>query len=630
MHPVFGIGVMTPATPVHAPKTPLGKEGDLAVSGAAPGTPGPLAPSAVTTPFTSTLALSQLNAVPVVAGEASTVMFVRVLIRYGESILISTRQRTRFGLLEIDEIDAGKGVNDLNTLLLYIRKEVFKTTGFLIAMADGTDDQLQVSLSYPYANLQRILCHVLVCDSYVQELRNGNIAKRPFLNFVTLRQFSDSTAFPRAQAYAEDIALLYAATGYANFPNTEFLELPSPPSTVPSSGVKNTLGTYKPIPPDKFYGFDHAKTPADFDWKEYVDQTEVKLRQCVDADQKYAAFRDLFVEDGFKYVTEYENKLKEMPGISKTFEGLRDLVQSYSPLATRRSKAQAEFDKLKMGDNTEEAYVKFQREFGNLTTRIGGYTDQSKRKEFCKRINATLLNRVVNHDKCPEIPDDLDPVVPDTSPPVSFTYEKLADLAMSCVRKNQSLKHLRNDTVATPSGYTGTNPKRIKREQKRLKRAQTAKMEAMYTEAERAKVQVGKNGTFRVDGTVKTCNNCNSPDHLASDCPKGPMRMSAADLQKAKSGAYANTGGTPAGNKQTFPRFAAAQSLSDSNLSKKNKQALKLMLAQFQSQQASGNTGVAGASTPAAAAPSGNGQAAVAGNQQLSGEMVARLLRMQI
>jgi len=465
-------------------------------------------------------------------------------------------------------------------------------------------------------------------------LRNRIVSKRPFLDFVTLRDFANRTRFPRTKSYKRDISPLYLESGFVNFPNTRFLALPSPtptptPGLVPGS-VPPRLGAYKPTPADKFYGFDHPNTPANFDWKEYVEQTETKLRQNTDPDQKYMAFKDLFVEDAYKYVTEYEAEVPD--GDPKTFEGLRDLVQTKSPLATREAKNRHEFDRLVMGDNTEEGYVRFQRDFGSLVTRIGGYTDQMKREQFCKKLSPALLKRIVDNDKCPEVPYVATCFVPDTDPPVPFTYDKLTDLASRLSRKGQSLKTFRSDTPTTSRNQGNPmGPKRLKREMRRMKRQGTAKMEAMYTEAERAKIPEGKNGTFKRDGTVKTCNNCNSPDHLASDCPHGPKRMSAQELQRAKSGTSAGTSGRPPvdGNKQKFPHFAS--SLSEVNLPKKQRAALKAAVALFQSSQGSANQ--TGSSTPSGTVTvnQGNGQAAVAGNQQqLSGEQIQRILSMKI
>jgi len=65
-----------------------------------------------------------------------------------------------------------------------------------------------------------------------------------------------------------------------------------------------------------------------------------------------------------------------------------------------------------------------------------------------------------------------------------------------------------------------------------------------FSIAERKAAGAGANGTFRSDDTPRTCNNCNSPDHLMGDCK-----------QKGRNNAFKSHNGNKNKTKNAEPKL---------------------------------------------------------------------------
>ena len=130
---------------------------------------------------------------------------------------------------------------------------------------------------------------------------------------------------------------------------------------------------------------------------------------------------------------------------------------------------------------------------------------------------------------------------------------------MDLVRRHQATSDELVPTMTDTDDTANKTPSRSKRkcDARKVGKSGAASMNSAFSKEERLKAVAGpnypnghgENGIF-TDKTPKTCNNCNSPDHLAGDCTK-PKRESKA---------------------------RAASNVADSNLSKKAKRDLQAAL----------------------------------------------------
>ena len=569
-----------------------------------------------------------------------TEMTVRYLIRNRTQLLIGSLYDPTFvagnvfGLPSLDIADTES--TSLSEIHVKIRRDVFTYTSLLVDVEDGSDNELCFYLEMPYptgssSSKLQLLCVITKLDSYRIDFNNNEPARTPLLRFVEMEDFADVTKFPIDALVPHDIARVYALGTMHSFPLCEFIPdivAPGLPLGPPGgAGTVRSLGTFKPAVCDDFHGFGNVMTPLSFEFEKYAEQCNNRLRQCVTPESKYQAFRDLFKGDAYDYVEAFE---KTCLPVMYTFESLRDYVLAMSPLAANLDKSRAEFKALHLVSyQKEEEYLAFQRVFNHLVIKIPGYSDVMKRNEFLDRLPDVLLHKIIDDsNKCPVHPrrdDAMDPKIPGNP----YTITVLQAHALDIVRRYQS-KRLNSQNGM---GTDAANPSSKRQRRKSRDNGKNAQLRSTFTKQERQSVGTGgKNGVFR-DGTPKTCNNCNSPDHLAHECTKGPMKLNKSQLSDAKSGDGSRGSGGAA--KPGFPRFAAAGSIDDSNLSKKAKKDLKRFLSAQAGllPAAGGNSASAGPSTPVApsitGSQSGNAGAEVVGGQSLSMDRVRQLMGLR-
>ena len=501
----------------------------------------------VSSPFTSAVELAS-----VVPANVKFITFI-VKTNVGELLVssyIDANGAQMFGLPLIKLDAASLSILTMSDLYLEIRRIFRLNTGLMIDFTDSTDNQLAVRVYNPYTSLPdayytgMISVCVHIMDSEKSDLCNARPAERLFLQFVRMDEFADDSRYPKnSQMSACDIDEIYAISSMSNYQTCTFLPGSAGP-LLPASGGTRRITTRAPQLGD-FFGFDDKRTPAKFNFEDYADQIESNLQFCESPLEKYRLWRACFQEDAYTYIKAFEG-LHPPPF---TFEMLKAYMLTLAPKVLTRETARDDLRKLKMLHFTEKSYLEFQRRFIQATAIIQGYDDNRLRVEFVDKLHPNLIARIVDNNKCPSDPKDVNVVVPDTNPPELFTIKHLQDLAIDVIRREATKSYAgegnRKGRVSvfdrlgeTDSSGTGGTGKRLsKADKKRARKAKNAAatgkdggatLNSAYTKEQRIKACAntgkypqghGKNGKFN-DGTPKTCNNCNSPDHLADKCDK--------------------------------------------------------------------------------------------------------------
>ena len=519
--------------------------------------------------------------------------------------------RDCFGL-PIFSIVHGDNVTDPESLLRAVRQKFRLATGLLIDLNPGNDSEMMVTIKAPYripAFSATVMIVVSAIDGAPDDLCNKVPTERPFLDFVSMMDFADDVRFPKSNALKQyDVDRIYTIGTHSQYPECTFTRARTTATAVAGASkgyhIPNPRAPSMPI----FHGFKDKRTPATFVFDDFCSQSDKLMSKLTDG-EKYITFSMCFHDDAYLLVKGYE---EVYPETARTFSSFKKYLEPFVPKANDIDNARSMLKKLEMGAFTEAAFLEFLRDFNVCVSRIGGYSDAQQRETFMSKLNNGLKKTVINDTRCPVDPTlnhAIDPIDPNGVQ--LFTFDRLVVLTREAVSRRSSLNLHTGDSGKAPardsspgrkSGKRRRREENLKRKRARGNSANGASANSAFSRAERIKAVAdttkypngeGKNKKF-TDGTPRTCNNCNSPDHLAHDsaCKKKPQGNSASRN--------------------------SVTAIADSNLSKKMKSALtKMLTVQKNSMNANSDT-----ATPA---DSGNDQPA-ANSAVLSRDRLNQLL----
>ncbi len=313
----------------------------------------------------------------------------------------------------------------------------------------------------------------------------------------------------------------------------------------PSTGViepRYRIDMPKGVAPPKFYGIDHPSTPKDFLWSSYESALRSYIAPGVAVmapSQLYTTIRG-YLSNGYAEldVTEYE---KSMGGESSrptwTYDGLIKFVERRNHRSNQKTESTAAIKKLRMTKCTNYDLGTFRSLFSRHRRRGEIEDDRTLREHFFNGLHPEIQKKVLDVSATPPDPTAANVFHTGTATPYTLEdLEKEAEAQTNRYVLNQTLVRARTPVFPAdePRGkfqrtgkggkgsYHATKGSKGKSSKGGKGGSKGAKgsTNSNFTAEERQKMGVGRNGVFARDGTPRTCNICNDPDHMSYDCPK--------------------------------------------------------------------------------------------------------------
>ena len=333
-----------------------------------------------------------------------------------------------------------------------------------------------------------------------------------------------------------------SAQGTTTFAGAQASQSQTPRSIQPQHRNNKMIGR-----PASFYGLSHPKhadkpgeIPFNFeDWEKhmllFVGSTYLDTPTPMDIKEGYNFVCSVLLGEANMYQSDFE-KLHPFTQ-SHTAHNLLSFVKSQ---CVKTSKYLTENEKLKElridTPATPDAWVKFTALFSSHSSRGGIDDDHVLRTHMLSSLSRTLLGELSDHVDTPITYSYPHPVLKDNSGPYTLAHMKKTLLEIILKNHNKFIQlqdHKRQQGDGkwqqVPTGKRGneqqaTTPRKKGKGDKgkgggKGGKGKPSSTVHYFTRDQRVNVKVGRNGPF-ADGTAKTCNNCNSPDHLALSCPK--------------------------------------------------------------------------------------------------------------
>ena len=245
-----------------------------------------------------------------------------------------------------------------------------------------------------------------------------------------------------------------------------------------------------------------------------------------DAEGRYTAgynlyMRTFFVDEGKNIVDTFESQCSAS-GVVPQITNFKDHCAQFFPAMDPSGSYTDRLKKNKLTSLDQQSFNAWLQEYQLCVSQLGAALNDSLRKSAIRdSLSNQIFQLCISHQRWPMNDYSLDP---------EFTADMFIMILKQYAQKGQQ------GYGAVPMQATADGRGKRKRGQ-----GGGPKMNAMnnnggssqnskpYSKEERAKVKPGKNGSYR-DGTVRTCNHCNSPDHFAPDCPH--IKIKRADAKK--------------------------------------------------------------------------------------------------
>ena len=343
---------------------------------------------------------------------------------------------------------------------------------------------------------------------------------------------------------------------YIISPDFEFLIDSEFVAEVAVSTVISSPGKLQIPKPELWYGVYHKDNPSKLtyaDWQRSVEKVLEYSREP--EEQAYIFVTRLLVGDAYSQVKEFEERTDPA---DKTW---RNLLKYLAPLNVKIDVEEQAISNLKrtvMKDPTSiPNYYAFRSSFENNRIKGNVSDDFTLRSHWIQNVTKDLREKILDGS---EVPTDIQKTECLDKSGVPYTYPKLLTHTDDCMKRIQQFFRIdqeasSRENLQTPDGKRKRTDQHSSDGKKSLKMSDAdadgdKTSTKIRSKGERVKAGVGKNGTFK-DGTPKTCNGCNSPDHLLDACPRGNQASNrsqqAGSSGKGRGNPSAGTQGTKGG-----------------------------------------------------------------------------------
>ena len=331
------------------------------------------------------------------------------------------------------------------------------------------------------------------------------------------------------------------------------------PPVLPAAAASHRMSRQlEPVKPNAFYGLTDSRTPKGFDFLTYDQQNIDYVNSVANAteEERYLFYASQYQATALAYRQEFE---KLYVGVDdRTVKNLSAFVRPQIVPATRAQDALNKLKALKMkSPPTFQNFHSYRTEFETHRRDATLEDDYLARDLFLKGLTEPVRKQVITSELCPPSIDTPTCIQHDGVTP--FLVADLVQLTEISVQRMNALFRANQKRPASEDTVMRDNKGGKRQKGGGGKGGKGAQMHAVvnnrpitpFPKHERG-TTVGKNGAFR-DGSPRTCNGCNSPDHLFHDCTR---QRTSPQMQNLGKHAVVLT------KKQAKMAFAALNSMS--------------------------------------------------------------------
>ena len=498
------------------------------VLGPAPGVPPGVPPGSHPGGYTAEgvpkgLVRGQAGLAMIPSGLGDTVR-VHAFIKKSNKVYVSSVVNPVFGRnVPFVELTGNQGDNPA-FVKSAIQHQLKNDLGIIVAnvmVAGGFEFDLDIVAHYCDPNGQRHLyVHIYKCDIMEKQIVNKNQIAHPVVGW----QECDAMQSPRILFGPVHIRnWLVDPDDFEAQPDTVFK-----PDT--SNGADGQRLVKRPGPiktPDAWYGIFHKENPKNLtfaDWSSHV--TVATEYYGDDEDHSYLYVKALMKGNALVSTVEYE-LLRSAAGQPRTFRSLLEFLKPLNQKVEVKSSAVTKLENTTMKmPHTTTNYYSFKADFERNKNEGQIVDDHTLRKCWLQNIVTPLRIALYQRTDTPADMKDVNSFKPDMTP---YTYmdmlahtdqEHAKQQALHRVNVEAGTQETAGKRKTGEEDVSGLSRRQQKRAKAQLRSNDSRVFHSPFSAAERkpsAKLKEGSNGTFN-DGTIKTCNTCNSPDHLMGSC----------------------------------------------------------------------------------------------------------------
>jgi hypothetical protein len=359
---------------------------------------------------------------------------------------------------------------------------------------------------------RHIIVFVIEMKTRASEIRSQDISLHPSTDFLDV----DALQSPRMLFTPNALKTFVVSSSCDDLPDTICPAEGSVPMHI--AAPSEPRGKANLIKPEAWYGIYNASNPKSLSFDDWRATVSTVIEYTNDtAPQAYTYVKSLLRGDSLSLLHEYEHLT---PVTSRSADGLLDFLRPRNVKTDIENVALQKLQNTKMkSPASSDNYYKFRSQF-EKNKLDGKITDDATlRLNWMKNLDGELKGKLYDLSTTPATVENVDCRIPGSRD--LYTYDMLLSATDSLQTKMQA-KHRSDQASSVPASGGGRGKKRHAADaQLRLTDTDNSDKRPMpgilFSKEEREAVGKGKNGTFR-DDSPRTCNNCNSPDHLLGEC----------------------------------------------------------------------------------------------------------------
>jgi hypothetical protein len=308
------------------------------------------------------------------------------------------------------------------------------------------------------------------------------------------------------------------------------------PPVLPAAAASHRMSRQlEPVKPNAFYGLTDSRTPKGFDFLTYDQQNVDYVNSVANAtdEERYLFYASQYQATALAYRQEFEKLFVNV--VDRTVTNLSAFVRPKVVPVTRSQDALNKLKVLKMkSPPTFQNFHAYRTDYETYKRDATLEDDYLARDIFLKGLSEQVRKQVITSEHCPPSIDT--PECFQSNGVTRFLITDLIQLAETSVQRMNALFRAGQKRNGPDDPTVRDNKGAGKRSKGAGKGGKGTYLQALTTDRqpttpkpkhERGLI-VGRNGAFR-DGSPRTCNGCNSPDHLFHDCPG---QKSSSQVQK--------------------------------------------------------------------------------------------------